>query len=153
MNLPKNKRVDPAETEQHLLEDATFDLPPDDPRRTDNRGGLENVVDAQAPAAPNRGGPDAGATTVDRANSDATLGAAGSGETDEGSLDVSTTGLIAPDSGPAAAGATAGSASGAREPDVEMTTVGVVDDVNAADASTPGADATPKTPVSNADDS
>jgi hypothetical protein len=128
-----------------LPEDAVFELAPDDPRRTDNRGGLEKAMPGRAPHNNDQTAPDAGATQVDRGESDETLGAAGSGE-DSGRVQVNTTGLVAPDAGLAGAGATEGSNSGATEPQAEMTTVGVVD-TNAVDASTPGEAASPKTPV------
>lgn len=143
MQRPQQRNV--TDGNGDLPEDAVFELAPDDPRRTDNRGGLEKTMPGGAPQNNDPTAPNAGATQVNRAASDETLGATGSGE-ESGRVQTKTTGLIAPDAGIAGAGATAGSASGATEPKAEMTTVGVVDE-NATDASTPGATASPKTPV------
>lgn len=129
-------------------DDATFALAPDDPRRTENRGGLDAIIDAGATAAGAPGthdiedeGPMTGATGGNAADATHDLGATDTGETGGGTgggpVERNTTGLAMTDAGPAAAGPIEGSASGATVPKIEMTDIGLVD-VNQADMNAPG---------------
>src|SRR5688500_5930980 len=91
---------------------ATFQLDENDPRRTDNRGGLEATLPtpegASAPSAntDERIASDAGTTGADVSatadNHD--VGAAGSGTANSGQINMGTTGMAAPDSGPPGVG-------------------------------------------------
>jgi hypothetical protein len=129
---------------EQALDDTTFELAPDDPRRTDNRGGLENIVGEvrQGSTAGTNGEQyDGGGGTVGTTEATGTVdddaGARGTGRSNSGQVDLSTVGMVAPDTGPAEAGPIEGSASGATAPKVEMTDIGLVD-VNAADMTPPG---------------
>ena len=118
---------------------ATFSLDEDDPRRTDNRGGLEATLSGETTPA----GDDVGASALGTTGADMNnpklgaaddVGAAGSGTAGSGRVDMSTTGMAAPDAGPPGAGPVEGSASGATPPRVEVTDIGLVD-VNTTDVS------------------
>ena len=125
-------------------DDATFELAPDDPRRSDNRGGLENIISEATEGSTagtngeqyDGGGGDVGTTGINATHVEDAVGATGTGRSNSGQVDLSTTGMAAPDTGPAAAGPVEGSASGATAPRVEMTDIGLVD-VNSADMSQP----------------
>jgi hypothetical protein len=128
-----------------VLDDTTFELGADDPRSTENRGGLESIVgevrEGSTAGTNGRqydgGGGDVGTTGAGAGEVDDAVGARGTGSSNRGQVDLSTTGMVAPDSGPAEAGPIQGSASGATAPRVEMTDIGLVD-VNVADMSPPG---------------
>lgn len=130
---------------EQALDDTTFELAPDDPRRSDNRGGLENIIGEARQGSTagtngqqyDGGGGAVGTTGAAAGVVDDDAGARGTGRSNSGQVDLSTTGMVAPDTGPAEAGPIEGSASGATAPKVEMTDVGLVD-VNAADMSPPG---------------
>lgn len=121
---------------------ATFQLDQNDPRRTDNRGGLEATMPtpegASAPSTNNdsddRIASDAGTTGADvsKTTDNRDVGAAGSGTANSGQINTGTTGMAAPDSGPPGVGPVEGSQSGATAPKVEMTDIGLMD-VNATD--------------------
>ena len=123
--------------QNHEDSDATFELPADDPRRTDNRGGLDTVIGASGEGTSGSGiapGAAAMGTTganVANVNVDDDVGATRTGQSNSGQLNLNTTGMFVPDTGPVE-----GSASGAVAPKVEMTDVGLVD-VNAVDMSLP----------------
>ena len=136
---------------QGLDTDTGFDVPKDDPRRTENRGGLEAVsgVDGSNPGeAPTGVGATGhvklgasrhsiGTTDADLSNTDHDAGAQGTGASNPGQVNLGTTSMAAPDTGPAGVGPVEGSASGATAPKVEITDVGLAD-VNAADMSVTG---------------
>ncbi len=118
---------------------ATFSLEEDDPRRTDNRGGLEATLPGGATPEPD----DVGASALGTTGADMSrpklggaddVGATQSGAAGTGRVDMSTTGMAAPDAAPPGAGPVEGSASGATPPRVEVTDVGLVD-VNTTDVS------------------
>ncbi|HEY0076174.1 MAG TPA: hypothetical protein VGB77_18880 [Abditibacteriaceae bacterium] len=119
---------------------ATFQLDENDPRRTDNRGGLDAVFPtpegASAPSAntDDRIASDAGTTGADLSEVETThdVGASGSGTANSGQVNIGTTGMAAPDSGPPGVGPVEGSQSGATAPKVEMTDIGLMD-VNTTD--------------------
>lgn len=119
---------------------ATFQLDENDPRRTDNRGGLEATLPtpegASAPSAntDDRIAADAGTTGADVSQTEEThdVGASGSGTANSGQINMSTTGMAAPDNGPPGVGPVEGSQSGATAPKVEMTDIGLMD-VNTTD--------------------
>jgi len=140
----------PQNTANPTPDDAILELAPDDPRRTDNRGGLEAIIEKGEEAADagpdgarrtDPGSADAGMTGADPANTDHDLGAAGTGGGDSsaantGRLDMSTVGAVAPNSDPAGAGPVEGSRSGAVAPKVEVSDIGLMD-LNTADMSLP----------------
>jgi hypothetical protein len=127
------------DTSAATAEDATF-ADADDPRRTDQRGGLAATLGGPDGQESNGAGPgrdDLGTTDAAARYTGDSTGAAGSGRSNNGQVDLSTTGMVAPDSGPAATGPVEGGRSGATEVEVEMTDVGLVD-VNSADNTLPG---------------
>lgn len=128
--------VKPTADEHQTPDNATFDLPPDDPRRTDNRGGLDATITSPDEDPPHGGttigGADVGTTDADLSQVEDDAGAALSGKSNSGQIDAGTRGMVMPDDGPPAAGPVEGSATGATAPRIEMTDIGLVD-LNSAD--------------------
>lgn len=122
-----------------------FDLPADDPRRTDNRGGLDSDVGTAGDPHPGSGaaamGPSNIGTTGARGIVNDDIGAGGSGEaTATGDqVNLGTTGMVASTYGPPGVGPIEGSASGIVSPQVEFTDLGPVD-IAATDMSVTGDD-------------
>ncbi len=120
--------------------DSGFELPADDPRRTDNRGGLENIInqgedayEAGQASLNERDTTGAGNTGVLEGDAPGGVGAGGSGAGSPGQIQPHTN-IHAPKTGPIGAGEVEGGRSGATEPQVEMTDIGLVD-VNMVDMS------------------
>lgn len=126
---------------------AAFEIEENDPRHTENRGGLEATLPtpegASAPPADRdeRDASDAGTTGADmnspRSGGNHDTGAGGTAHAGSGQLNMGTTGMAAPDAAPPGAGPVEGSQSGAVAPRVEMTDVGLVD-LNETDLGTLG---------------
>jgi hypothetical protein len=125
--------------------DSGFELPADDPRRTDNRGGLENIInhgedafEAGQASLNERDTSGAGNTGVLEGDAPGGVGAGGSGAGSPGQIQPHTN-IHAPKTGPIGAGEVEGGRSGATEPQVEMTDIGLVD-VGVTDMSVTGDD-------------
>lgn len=122
---------------------ATFALDADDPRRTDNRGGLEGTQPTNEGASAtsahddNPIASDDGITSANVSKAGPTAAhdvGANSGAADSGNLNMNTTGMVAPKDGLPGVGPVEGSQSGASAPQVEVTDIGLMD-VNATDVS------------------
>jgi hypothetical protein len=152
-NVSMSNQNDQGNNEQPT--GATFQLDANDPRRTDNRGGLEATFPtpegASAPSAntDDRIAPDEGTTGANVSAVETThdVGASGTGQASSGQLNMGTTGMAAPDSGPPGVGPVEGSQSGATAPKVEMTDIGLMDvnttDIGVLGEPTDGADDVP----------
>lgn len=122
---------------------VTFQLDADDPRRTDNRGGLEATQPTNEGAAGESSpakdsiASDDGITGADVSKTGPTeahnVGAT-VGSSQQGQMDMSTTGMVAPKFAPPGVGPVEGSQSGANAPQVEVTDIGLMD-VNSTDVS------------------
>ena len=151
MNSSNQKSDTPNVAAHHQTHAAGFEMSEDDPRRTDNRGGLEATLPTPEgfsappqPTANERGEDPGGAGNADgttgadmsrpKLGASDDVGAAGSGTANSGQVNMGTTGMAAPDAGPPGAGPVEGSQSGAVAPREEMTDVGLVD-VNTTDVS------------------
>ncbi|MDF2441586.1 MAG: hypothetical protein JWN98_2570 [Abditibacteriota bacterium] len=154
MNSP-NQDHDTKSTSTHEhARDAGFEMADDDPRRTDNRGGLAAIVDAGETAseenAADQGRDVSGAGNLGTQQSEVAVGsgvssAGGAADTGQSTvsnqIDASATRLHAPKTGVPGVGELDSYASGATAPQVEMTDIGLVD-VNSADMSVTGNDDT-----------
>lgn len=139
-----------AQSEQNTVENttekttgATFELDADDPRRTDNRGGLEATqpTNEGATAPSNQDdspiASDDGTTSADVSKTGPVAAhdvGANSGTIQSGKLDMQTTGLVSANDGVPGVGPREGSQSGASAPQVEVTDIGLID-VNSTDVS------------------
>jgi len=123
-------------------EETGFELGADDPGRSSNRGRLQADISGDtAPSGAGRGADDAGTTGAGPRRTGDDVGATGSGRSTSSQLDLGTGGMVASDSGPAAAGPVEGGRSGATAPRVEVSDVGLVD-AAVADITPPAEDAT-----------
>ena len=110
-----------------------FDLPPDDPRRTENRGGLDADLGSAGEVQPGHGagalGPADIGTTQARGIENDDIGARSTGESTAtgDQVNMGTTGAMATTYGPPGVGPVEGSATGIVAPQVEYTDLGPVD--------------------------
>jgi hypothetical protein len=145
-NFNETTPVDNSPVEQpSQAPDAGFELPADDPRRTENRGGLENIINRGEDAYEEgqaelneRDTTGAGNTGVKEGDAPGAVGAGGTGAGNPGQIQPHTN-IHAPKTGPIGAGEVEGGRSGATEPQVEMTDIGLVD-VGVTDMSVTGDD-------------